>query len=64
MNIFSNVASFERQQKSGGMIGFTKDVGKIAKTARLGQIACFLVGLFIFFDDYANVVPREISAQC
>lgn len=38
------------------MIGFTKDCGKIAKTARLGQTACFLVGLFIFFDDYANVL--------
>ena len=38
------------------MLGFTKDVGKLAKTPKLGQMACFLVGLFIFFDDYANVL--------
>lgn len=38
------------------MIGFTKDIAKLAKTPRLGQTACFLVGLFIFFDDYANVL--------
>jgi Na+/H+ antiporter NhaC len=43
-------------QKSGGMTGFTKDVASIATTPRLGQFACFAVGLFIFFDDYANVL--------
>jgi Na+/H+ antiporter NhaC len=43
-------------QKSGGMSGFTRDVSRIAKTPRLGQLACFLVGCFVFFDDYANVL--------
>lgn len=43
-------------QRSGGMSGFTKDVATIATTPRLGQFACFAVGCFIFFDDYANVL--------
>jgi Na+/H+ antiporter NhaC len=43
-------------QKSGGMNGFTKDVASIATTPRSGQLACFAVGCFIFFDDYANVL--------
>jgi Na+/H+ antiporter NhaC len=43
-------------QRSGGMSGFTKDVATIATTPRFGQLACFLVGCFIFFDDYANVL--------
>jgi Na+/H+ antiporter NhaC len=43
-------------QKSGGMTGFTKDVATIATTPRLGQFACFAVGCFVFFDDYANVL--------
>ncbi len=41
-------------QKSGGMLGFTRDVSRFATTPRLGQAACFAVGCFIFFDDYAN----------
>jgi Na+/H+ antiporter NhaC len=43
-------------QKSGGMSGFTRDVATIATTPRLGQFACFAVGCFVFFDDYANVL--------
>jgi Na+/H+ antiporter NhaC len=43
-------------QRSGGMSGFTKDVATIATSPRLGQFACFAVGCFIFFDDYANVL--------
>lgn len=43
-------------QKSGGMLGFTKDVSSLATTPRLGQAACFAVGCFVFFDDYANVL--------
>jgi len=43
-------------QKSGGLIGFTRDITKIAKTPRLAMIATFLVGVFIFFDDYTNVL--------
>jgi Na+/H+ antiporter NhaC len=41
-------------QKSGGMLGFTRDIARIATTPRSGQVACVSVGLLIFFDDYAN----------
>lgn len=43
-------------QKSGGLIGFTEQISKIAKTPRLAMFACFFVGVFIFFDDYTNVL--------
>ncbi len=43
-------------QKSGGMLGFTRDIARIAKTPRSGQAAAFLVGLVIFFDDYCSVL--------
>jgi len=43
-------------QKSGGMLGFTNAVSKIAKTPRTAQFACMLLGVVIFFDDYANVL--------
>lgn len=43
-------------EKSGGMAGFTKDVQQFARTPRTGQFACFGVGVFVFFDDYANVL--------
>jgi len=43
-------------QKSGGMLGFTNSVSKIAKTPRAGQFACMGLGILIFFDDYANVL--------
>jgi Na+/H+ antiporter NhaC len=43
-------------QKSGGMLGFTRDIARIAKTPRSGQFACMFVGIIIFFDDYSNVL--------
>lgn len=43
-------------QKSGGMLGFTNSISKIAKTPRAGQFACMCVGILIFFDDYANLL--------
>lgn len=43
-------------QKSGGMLGFTRDIARIARTPRSGQFACFTVGVIIFFDDYSNVL--------
>lgn len=43
-------------EKSGGMIGFTTAISKYAKTARAGQAAAFLVGILVFFDDYANTL--------
>ena len=43
-------------EKSGGMFGFTRDISVIATAARSGQACCFAVGVFVFFDDYANVL--------
>jgi Na+/H+ antiporter NhaC len=43
-------------ERSGGMIAFTKTVSTYAKTARSGQAAAFLVGVVVFFDDYANTL--------
>lgn len=43
-------------QKSGGMLGFTRDISRVATTPRTGQYACMCVGLIIFFDDYSNVL--------
>jgi len=43
-------------EKSGGMSGFTRDVQRFAKAPRSGQFACFGIGIFVFFDDYANVL--------
>lgn len=38
------------------MLGFTRDVSKVATTPRTGQFACMSVGILIFFDDYASVL--------
>ena len=43
-------------EKSGGMIGFTKAIGKYATTPRAGQLATFAIGCIVFFDDYANTL--------
>ncbi len=40
--------------KNGGTAGISKLVVKLAKTPRSGLIATWLMGLAIFFDDYAN----------
>lgn len=40
--------------KNGGTIGISNIVIKFAKDARSGLISSWLMGLFIFFDDYAN----------
>ena len=43
-------------ERSGGMIGLTKQMAKYAKTARSAQVAAFVVGILVFFDDYASVL--------
>jgi Na+/H+ antiporter NhaC len=43
-------------EKSGGMLGFTKDISRFATSSRTGQACAFAVGCFVFFDDYANVL--------
>ena len=40
--------------KSGGTKGIANLVTKFAKTRKTGQIATWLSGVLIFFDDYAN----------
>jgi Na+/H+ antiporter NhaC len=41
---------------SGGAAGIVMHVSRWAKNARSGQIATWAMGLFIFFDDYANTL--------
>jgi Na+/H+ antiporter NhaC len=42
--------------KSGGAMGIVRQVEKIAHSARMGQVATWLMGILIFFDDYANTL--------
>lgn len=42
--------------KNGGMQGIVNRISKIATTAKTGQFATWLLGLVIFFDDYANTL--------
>ncbi|MEF8809909.1 MAG: Na+/H+ antiporter NhaC family protein [Bacteroidales bacterium] len=42
--------------KNGGMKGVVKILSKYAKSARSGQFVTWLLGMAIFFDDYANTL--------
>ena len=42
--------------KAGGTAGIVETISKLAKKPRGGQIAAWAMGLFIFFDDYANTL--------
>ena len=42
--------------RSGGTIGLVEALRPYATTRRRGQIVTWLMGLFIFFDDYANTL--------
>jgi Na+/H+ antiporter NhaC len=42
--------------RSGGTHGIVEAVKPLATTRRRGQLATYLAGLFIFFDDYANTL--------
>jgi Na+/H+ antiporter NhaC len=50
-------------EKSGGLLGFTKELARFATGPRSGQFAAFFSGLFIFFDDYASVLLVGGSMQ-
>jgi Na+/H+ antiporter NhaC len=41
---------------AGGAAGIVERIGRWAKTPKSGQIAAWAMGLFIFFDDYANTL--------
>ncbi len=42
--------------KNGGTAGLANLITKFAKTQRSGLISSWFLGLFIFFDDYANTL--------
>jgi len=42
--------------KSGGVMGIVAKVEKVARSARMGELATWLMGILIFFDDYANTL--------
>ena len=42
--------------RAGGTRGLAEIFARYARTARSGQVATFLLGLVIFFDDYANTL--------
>ncbi|MDD2634492.1 MAG: Na+/H+ antiporter NhaC family protein [Bacteroidales bacterium] len=42
--------------KNGGMQGVISVLSKYAKTARSGQLVTWVLGLLVFFDDYANTL--------
>jgi len=42
--------------RSGGTLGIVAALARYATTARRGQLATWLMGVLIFFDDYANTL--------
>ena len=42
--------------RSGGTTGIVHKVSKLATNARRGQLATWLMGILIFFDDYTNTL--------
>jgi len=42
--------------RNGGMQGVVNRISKIANNARNGQLATYILGVVIFFDDYANTL--------
>ncbi|MFO8058439.1 MAG: Na+/H+ antiporter NhaC family protein [bacterium] len=42
--------------KSGGIQGIVEILARRATSPKRGQVSTFLMGLFIFFDDYANTI--------
>ena len=43
-------------ERSGGMAGLVQVVSQWASNRQRGQLATWLLGLIVFFDDYANTV--------
>lgn len=42
--------------RNGGMAGIVLAVGRLARSARSAQFTTWLLGVLIFFDDYANTL--------
>lgn len=49
--------------RSGGMQGLVKLVSPYANTRRRGQLATWLLGILVFFDDYANTMLLGSTLQ-
>lgn len=49
--------------RMGGMKGIVNRLSRIATTARRGQLAVWLMGVIIFFDDYTNTLIVGNSAR-
>lgn len=49
--------------RNGGMAGVVKSIVSRAKTAVGGQVAVWLMGLMIFFDDYSNTLVVGNTAR-
>ncbi|MHB1278720.1 MAG: Na+/H+ antiporter NhaC family protein [Bacteroidia bacterium] len=42
--------------RNGGMVGMVKHISRYAKTPRSAQMVSWVLGVVIFFDDYANTL--------
>jgi Na+/H+ antiporter NhaC len=42
--------------KNGGMLGLVNKIAKYATSAKRGMLATWVMGVLIFFDDYANTL--------
>ncbi|GAB4177710.1 MAG: Na+/H+ antiporter NhaC family protein [Calditrichia bacterium] len=42
--------------KNGGTLGIVQHIRHLATNRRRGMLATFMMGIFIFFDDYANTL--------
>lgn len=42
--------------QNGGAVGLANQIVRFAKTRRMGMISSWMLGVFIFFDDYANTL--------
>ena len=49
--------------RSGGMQGLVQLVSPYANTRRRGQLATWLLGIMVFFDDYANTMLLGSTLQ-
>lgn len=49
--------------RSGGNQGLIDAIGRLAKRARSTRLATFVMGLVVFFDDYANALVVGTSAR-
>lgn len=50
-------------QRSGGMHALVRQLSRLANTRRRGQLMTWLLGMLIFFDDYANSLLLGTTMQ-